>query len=89
MPRPLEEQKVIQEEVKEHEHLVVDGMDVSGHWNRMFGQRVIWDYDLDNLDKVTELPGGESLEGFWSRIAIFQSIHCHCCLMVRSRRHRD
>ena len=61
MPRPLTEQKVIQEEVKEHEHLVVDGMDVSGHWNRMFGQRVIWDYDTDNLAKVTELAGGESL----------------------------
>jgi Fe-S oxidoreductase len=61
MPRPLNEQKVIQEEVKEKEHLIVDGMDVSGHWNRMFGQRVIWDYDLDNLDKVTDLPGGESL----------------------------
>jgi Fe-S oxidoreductase len=61
MPRPLEEQKVIQEAVKEHEVLVVDGMDVSGHWNRMFGQRVIWDYDTDNLAKVTDLPGGESL----------------------------
>jgi Fe-S oxidoreductase len=61
MPRLVSEQKVIQEEVKEIEHLIVDGMDVSGHWNRMFGQRVIWDYDLENLAKVTDLPGGESL----------------------------
>jgi Fe-S oxidoreductase len=62
MPLPVKQQKVIQEAVKEHEHLVVDGMDISGHWNRMFGQRVIWDYDYDNLAKVTDLAGGESLE---------------------------
>jgi Fe-S oxidoreductase len=61
MPRPIAEQKVIQAEVKEIEHLVVDGMDISGHWNRMFGQRVIFDYSPDNLAKVTDLPGGESL----------------------------
>ena len=61
MPRPLVEQKVIQEAVKEIETLVVDGMDISGHWNRMFGQRVIFDYDYDNLMKVADLPGGESL----------------------------
>ena len=61
MPRPLAEQKVIQEEVKELESFVVEGMDLSGHWNRMFGQRVIWDYSHDNMEKVTDLPGGESL----------------------------
>ncbi len=61
MPQPIHEQKVLQDKVKEHETLIVDGMDVSGHWNRMFGQRVIWDYSTDNLEKVTDLPGGESL----------------------------
>lgn len=61
MPVLVEQQKVIQEAVKEHEHLIVEGMDISGHWNRMFGQRVIFDYDYDNLAKVTDLPGGESL----------------------------
>ena len=61
MPRPLEEQKVIQDAVKEHKELVVDGMDISGHWNRMFGQRVIFDYSYENIEKVTGLPGGESL----------------------------
>ncbi len=61
MPQPLDEQKVVQEAVKEHEHLVVEGMDISGHWNRMFGQRVIFDYSHENLAKVTDLPGGESL----------------------------
>src|SRR5574342_50264 len=61
MPLALEQQKVIQEAVKEHEHLVVEGMDISGHWNRMFGQRVIFDYSHENLEKVIDLPGGESL----------------------------
>ena len=61
MPLPVEQQKVIQEAVKEHEHLVVDGMDISGHWNRMFGQRVIFDYSHENLAKVADLSGGESL----------------------------
>ena len=61
MPRPLEEQKVIQSAVKEKDELIVDGMDISGHWNRMFGQRVIFDYSVENLEKVAALDGGESL----------------------------
>jgi heterodisulfide reductase subunit C len=54
--------KVKPEAITEEKHLVVEGMDISGHWNRMFERRVIWDYDVDNLEKVTNLPGGESLE---------------------------
>ncbi|HJN40792.1 MAG TPA: 4Fe-4S dicluster domain-containing protein, partial [Anaerolineales bacterium] len=61
MPRPLEEQKVIQSAVKEKDELIVDGMDISGHWNRMFGQRVIFDYSVEYLEKVAALDGGESL----------------------------
>jgi len=49
------------ERIKEKEHYIQDGMDISGHWNRMFEQRVIWDYDTDMLDKVTALEGAESL----------------------------
>jgi Fe-S oxidoreductase len=61
MPRPLEEQKVIHSAVKEKDELIVDGMDISGHWNRMFGQRVIFDYSVEYLEKVAALDGGESL----------------------------
>ncbi len=61
MPRPLEEQKVIQSAVKEKDELIVDGMDISGHWNRMFGQRVIFDYSVEYLEKVAALDVGESL----------------------------
>ena len=61
MPRPLEDQKVIHSAVKEKDELIVDGMDISGHWNRMFGQRVIFDYSVEYLEKVAALDGGESL----------------------------
>jgi dimethylglycine catabolism B len=62
---PLEKEKIKSvepERIHEVDKLVVDGMDISGHWNRMFEQRVIWDYDgPDILAKITDLPGGESL----------------------------
>ena len=48
--------------VNEQEHLEFEGMDISGHWNRMFEQRVIWDYDTAGFEKIAALPGGESLE---------------------------
>lgn len=62
MPKPLEEQKVLHDQVKEHKELIVDGMDISGHWNRMFGQRAIFDFTPELIDKVAALDGGESLE---------------------------
>ncbi len=53
--------KVEPERVRELEHVVVDDMDISGHWNRMFEQRVIFDYDPHQIDRVADLPGGESM----------------------------
>ncbi|GMQ98312.1 MAG: (Fe-S)-binding protein [Acidimicrobiia bacterium] len=47
--------------VLEHETYELDGVDISGHWNRMFEQRVIFDYDIAQLDRVTDLDGGESM----------------------------
>ncbi|OGK93255.1 MAG: iron-sulfur cluster-binding protein [Candidatus Rokubacteria bacterium GWC2_70_24] len=40
---------------------MVEGIDLPGHWNRMFETRVITDYDPGTLDEITALPGGESL----------------------------
>lgn len=48
-------------EIHEKERAVVEGIALPGHWNRMFGQRAIVDYDTSTLDRITELPGGESL----------------------------
>jgi len=53
-------QNVDPERIIEKAHLIQDGMDISGHWNRMFEQRVIWDYTPELIDKVTEVDGGES-----------------------------
>ena len=47
--------------VLEKAHAVVDGIELPGHWNRMFGSRTITDYDTSALDAITALPGGESL----------------------------
>ncbi len=40
---------------------VVDGVDISGHWNRMLEPRWITDYPTEAMDWVTSLDGGESL----------------------------
>jgi ferredoxin len=52
----------------EHEMATVEST-ISGRswelpamWNRMFEQRVIWDYDTAGFEKIGALPGGESLE---------------------------
>jgi Fe-S oxidoreductase len=53
---PKEEPRAIEKEVVE-----LEGIELRGHWNRIFEQRVIWDYDTSSLDMITSLPGGESL----------------------------
>lgn len=45
----------------ELELAVVNGVKLSGPWNRMFEPRVITEYDLSVLDEVTAIPGAESL----------------------------
>ena len=48
--------------IKEKDHALVEGIDIPGHWNRMFETRVITDYDPGTLDEITSLAGGESLD---------------------------
>ena len=43
------------------DNVVIEGIDVSGEWNKMYEPREIMDYDLTYMDKVTELDGGESM----------------------------
>lgn len=40
---------------------MVEGVELTAEWNRMFEQRVVFDYDTEALDKVSDLPGGESM----------------------------
>lgn len=49
-------------QIKEIEKAVVDGIELTADWNRMFDQRVLFDYDpAGAMDKVTDLDGGESM----------------------------
>ena len=45
----------------EKEHAVVEGVDISGRWNKMYEPREITSYDLTYLDKLTEIEGAESM----------------------------
>ena len=47
--------------ILEKEHAVIDGIDISGRWNRMFSQRSITEYPTEAMDWITGLDGGESL----------------------------
>ncbi len=53
---PIDKKQII-----EKEKAVVDGIELSADWNRMFEQRVIFDYNPDALDKVRDLEGAESM----------------------------
>jgi len=56
MMTPLVKAKPIEKETA-----IIDGVDISGQWNRMFEQRVIFRYTPENIEEIAELPGGESL----------------------------
>ncbi len=43
------------------ENVIIEGIDISGHWNRMFDPREITSYDTTNLEKLTAIPGAESM----------------------------
>ena len=36
---------------------IIDGIDVSGEWNKMYEPREIMNYDLTYMDKITDLDG--------------------------------
>ena len=45
--------------------LVVDGVDVSGHWNTMILPRTVSDYDPDFAKVIASYPGGENVGRCW------------------------
>jgi Fe-S oxidoreductase len=45
----------------QQESAVVEGVDISGQWNKMYEPREISSYDLTYLDKLTSLEGAESM----------------------------
>ena len=46
--------------IHEKKEAILDGIDVSGHWNRMFEERVITDFTIENKEKIVSIKGAES-----------------------------
>jgi heterodisulfide reductase subunit C len=63
---PIHEQSLIRpENLKTHDELVVDGVDVSGHWSTFIESRVVSDYNEALQDEIASLPGGENIHRCW------------------------
>lgn len=53
---PVDKKQII-----EKESVVVDGVTLTADWNRMFEQRVLFNYDTTALDKITNIANAESM----------------------------
>ena len=63
---PIHEQSLIRpENLKTHDNLVIDGVDVSGHWSTFIESRVVTDYNEDLQEEIAALPGGENIHRCW------------------------
>ncbi|HET9470034.1 MAG TPA: 4Fe-4S dicluster domain-containing protein [Usitatibacter sp.] len=63
---PIHEVSLIRpENLKSHEKLVMDGVDVSGHWSTFIESRVVTDYNEALEQEISALPGGEHIHRCW------------------------
>ena len=63
---PIHEQSLIRpENLQTHEKLVMDGIDVSGHWSTFITSRVVTDYNENLQEEIAALPGGENIHRCW------------------------
>ena len=63
---PIHEKHLIREEsLLTHDKLVIDGIDVSGHWSTFIESRVVTDYNEKLEDEIAALPGGEHIHRCW------------------------
>lgn len=63
---PIHEKSLIREEnIRTHDNLVIDGVDVSGHWSTFIEPRVVTDYNENLEDEIAALPGGEFIHRCW------------------------
>jgi heterodisulfide reductase subunit C2 len=53
------------ENLKTHDKLVLDGVDVSGHWSTFIESRVVTDYNEALEEEIAALPGGEHIHRCW------------------------
>lgn len=63
---PIHEKSLIREEnIRTRDDLVIDGVDVSGHWSTFIESRVVTDYNEDLEEQISNLPGGENIHRCW------------------------
>ena len=63
---PIHEKSLIRpENLTTHDELVIDGVDVSGHWSTFIESRVVSDYNENLEDEIAALPGGEQIHRCW------------------------
>jgi heterodisulfide reductase subunit C len=63
---PIHEKSLIRpEDLVTHEHLEIDGIDVSGHWSTFIKSRQITDYNEAMEEEIAALPGGEFIHRCW------------------------
>jgi heterodisulfide reductase subunit C len=63
---PIHEQSLIRpENLTTHDKLVLDGVDVSGHWSTFITPRVVTDYNERIEEEMSALPGGEHIHRCW------------------------
>jgi heterodisulfide reductase subunit C len=63
---PIHEKSLIRpENLKTHDKLVIDGVDVSGHWSTFIESRVVTDYNEALEEEIGALPGGEHINRCW------------------------
>ena len=63
---PIHEKSLIRpENLAVHEHLEIEGVDVSGHWSTFIESRVVTDYNEALEEEIAALPGGEYIHRCW------------------------
>jgi len=63
---PIHEQSLIRpENLETHDQLVIDGVDVSGHWSTFITSRVVKDYNEELQEEIAALPGGQYVHRCW------------------------
>ena len=63
---PIHEKSLIRpENLKTHDELILDGVDVSGHWSTFIEARVVNDYNEALEEEIAALPGGEHIHRCW------------------------
>ena len=63
---PIHEESLIRpEDLRKHEKLDIDNVDVSGHWSTFIESRVVTEYNEDLEREVAAFPGGSFIHRCW------------------------